>query len=327
MNFKDLQYALALERRRSFSRAAEECGVAQPTLSAQIRKLESELGVELFERDGRTIRVTPAGELILEQARVALSAVGRIEELAETRADPMVGPIRLGVIPTLAPYLLPGVLGPIQARLPSAPLVLIEDMTHRLVESINAGRLDAAIVATEHRDGNLSEIVLFDEPFSLALPTSDPLASLERIPISSLDPASLILLTEGHCLSDQALAICGQAGSGALRSDLRATSLETVLHLVDAGLGMTIVPELARLHMQGRFTRIAFRRLEGDGSLRRVRIIHRAFVPRRPAIERLAETIETLAHHESFFLVKPDSGVRSQQNRRLDHRNVRNVRA
>ena len=119
MNFKDLQYALALERRRSFSRAAEECGVAQPTLSAQIRKLESELGVELFERDGRTIRVTPAGELILDQARLALGAMARIEELAQTRADPMVGPIRLGVIPTLAPYLLPGVLGPLQA-LPAA---------------------------------------------------------------------------------------------------------------------------------------------------------------------------------------------------------------
>ena len=102
MNVKDLQYALALERRRSFSRAAEDCGVAQPTLSAQIRKLEGELGIELFERDGRTIRVTPAGELILDQARVVLEAVGRIEELAQVRADPMVGPIRLGVIPTLA---------------------------------------------------------------------------------------------------------------------------------------------------------------------------------------------------------------------------------
>jgi LysR family transcriptional regulator, hydrogen peroxide-inducible genes activator len=291
MNFKDLQYALALERRRSFSRAAEECGVAQPTLSAQIRKLESELGVELFERDGRTIRVTPAGELILEQARLALSAVARIEELAQARADPMVGPIRLGVIPTLAPYLLPGVLGPLQARLPLAPLVVVEDMTHRLLESIDAGRLDAALVATEHSDGNLSEIPLFDEPFSVALPASDPLAERNHIGVEQLDPSVLILLADGHCLSDQALALCGQTRERGLRSDLSATSLETVLNLVEAGLGMTIVPELARAHFEGRFARIAFRSLVGQHSARSIRVIHRAFVPRRRAIERLAETI------------------------------------
>jgi LysR family hydrogen peroxide-inducible transcriptional activator len=293
MNFKDLHYALALERRRSFSRAAEECGVAQPTLSAQIRKLESELGLELFERDGRTIRVTPAGELILEQARVAVGAFGRIEALAQTRADPMVGPIRVGMIPTLAPYLLPEILAPLQAQLPAAPLIVTEDMTYRLLESLNAGRLDAAIVATDHRDSNLSEIPLFDEPFSLALATEHPLATQSRIQVESLDPAALILLTEGHCLSDQALAFCGQTRTGGLHSDLRATSLETLLNLVDAGLGMTIVPELARTHMEGRFSRVAFRRLEGPGSDRHVRVIHRAFVPRRAAIERMAATIRS----------------------------------
>ncbi len=295
MNVKDLQYALALERRRSFSRAAEECGVAQPTLSAQIRKLESELGVELFERDGRTLRVTPAGELILDQARVVLDAVARIEEVAQSRADPMVGPIRLGVIPTLAPYLLPGILGPLQRQLPAAPLVVVEDMTHRLLESIHAGRLDAALVATDHRDGNLSEIALFDEPFSLALPSDDPLAKQTSVRVEELDPAALILLADGHCLSDQALALCGQARGRGLRSDLSATSLETVLNLVEAGLGMTIVPLLARTHFQSRFTRIVFRPLEGPHSSRSIRVIHRAFVPRRPAIERLAATIRESA--------------------------------
>jgi len=295
MNFKDLHYALALERRRSFSRAAEECGVAQPTLSAQIRKLEGELGVELFERDGRTIRVTPAGELILEQARLAVEAVARIEALALTRADPMVGPIRLGVIPTLAPYLLPGILAPLQAQLPQAPLVVVEDMTHRLLDSLHAGRLDAALVATDHADGNLSEIALFDEPFSLALPLDDPLAAHASVKVEQLDPAALILLADGHCLSDQALALCGAARSRGLRNDLSATSLETVLNLIEAGLGMTIVPELARTHFEGRFARIVFRPLEGPHSARTIRVIHRAFVPRRPAIERLAQTIRTRA--------------------------------
>jgi LysR family hydrogen peroxide-inducible transcriptional activator len=291
MNFKDLQYAIALERRRSFSRAAEECGVAQPTLSAQVRKLETELGVELFERDGRTIRVTPAGELILEQARIALDAARRIEELAQRRADPMIGPIRLGVIPTLAPYLLPDVLPRVQTSLPLAPLVVIEDMTHRLLEALHAGKLDAAIVATDHRAEGLSEIALFDEPFSLALPSGDPLARLERVAVDRLDPGALILLTEGHCLSDQALSFCGQSGNGTLRSDLSATSLETVLNLVDAGLGMTIVPELARGHMEGRFANVTFRPLAGAYAARRIRMVHRAFVSRRRALEHLAQTI------------------------------------
>lgn len=291
MNFKDLQYALALERRRSFSRAAEECGVSQPTLSAQIRKLEDELRVELFERDGRTIRVTPVGELILEQARAALEATRRIEELAQTRADPMVGPLRVGVIPTIAPYLLPGILPRVQATLPSAPLVVVEDTTQRLVAALHDGKLDAAVVATEHEADGFSEISLFDEPFSLATPAGDALAKLSRVPVERLDPARLILLTEGHCLSDQARAFCGQVRSANVRSDLSATSLETVLNLVDAGLGMTIVPELARMHMEGRFANVAFRPLAGANSSRRVRIVHRAFVPRRRAIEQLAQTV------------------------------------
>lgn len=291
MNFKDLQYALALERKRSFSRAAEECGVAQPTLSAQVRKLEDELGIELFERDGRTIRITPTGELILDQARVAIAALARIEELAQSHSDPMVGPIRLGVIPTLAPYLLPGVLSALQTRLPDAPLVVVEDMTHRLLEAIYAGRLDAALVATEHRDGNLSEIPLFEEPFSVAMPADAALAARERVRVDELDPSSLILLADGHCLSDQALALCGQTRGAGVRSDLSATSLETVLNLVEAGLGMTIVPALARAHFEGRFARIAFRPLEGTQSSRTIRAIHRAFVPRRSAIELLARTI------------------------------------
>jgi LysR family transcriptional regulator, hydrogen peroxide-inducible genes activator len=291
MNFKDLQYALALERRRSFSRAAEDCGVAQPTLSAQIRKLEDELGIELFERDGRTIRITPVGELVLEHARAAIEAARRIEELAQTRADPMVGPLRVGVIPTLAPYLLPGILPLVQSSLPSAPLVVVEDMTHRLLESLQAGKLDAALVATDHADDGFSEIALFDEPFSLALPAHDPLARLPEVPVEGLDPASLILLSDGHCLSDQARAFCGEARSANLRSDLSATSLETVLNLVDAGLGMTIVPELARAQMEGRFANVAFRHLTGPHSSRRVRAIHRAFVPRRRAIEALAATV------------------------------------
>jgi LysR family hydrogen peroxide-inducible transcriptional activator len=292
MNLRDLEYALALERRRSFSRAAEECDAAQPTLSAQIRKLEDELGVQLFERDGRTIRITSAGELILEQARVALDAVRRISELAQSHADPMVGPIRLGIISTLAPYLLPRALPQLQALLPQAPLVIVEDLTHRLIEGILSGSLDCALVATEHREANLMEIPLFDEPFFVALPVTDPLAARSRIAPPDLDPSSLILLNEGHCLSDQALALCGEVRMrGGHGSDLRATSLDTVLNLVEAGLGTTIVPALARAHMERYFSRIAYRPLLGPGASRRVRIVSRPFVPRGPTIHAIAEGI------------------------------------
>jgi LysR family hydrogen peroxide-inducible transcriptional activator len=291
INFKDLQYALALERRRNFSRAAEECGVSQPTLSAQIRKLEDELGLELFERDGRTIRVTPAGETILDQARIAVEATRRIEELAASRADPMVGPLRIGVIPTLAPYLLPDVLPLVPSALPDAPLVVVEDLTHRLIEALQAGKLDAALLATTHPAERFSEIALFDEPFSLAVPTHDRLSKLARVPVDRLDPAQLILLNDGHCLADQARAFCGESRGAALHSDLSATSLETVLNLVDAGLGMTIVPELARLHLHRRFANVAFRPLTGADSSRAIRLVHRAFMPRRNALEALAQVI------------------------------------
>jgi LysR family transcriptional regulator, hydrogen peroxide-inducible genes activator len=294
MNLSDLRYALAVQRLRSFSRAAEDCGVAQPTLSTQIRKLEDELGVLLFERDGRAIRVTTAGEPILEQARAALDAVRLITELAQTHADPMVGPIRLGVIPTLGPYLLPRVLPCLHELLPRASLIVVEDTTQVLIQALVSGNLDAAIVATDHRDANLSEILLFDEPFSFAVPQGDPLATRTRIVPDDIDPATLILLAEGHCLSDQAIALCGDRRTQGMRgSDLRATSLETVLNLVEAQLGTTIVPALARAHMEAHFSRICYRPLICTGASRRVRIVHRPFVPRTPAIRKIAQGVES----------------------------------
>jgi LysR family hydrogen peroxide-inducible transcriptional activator len=294
MNLRDLEYVLALEAERSFSRAAERCGVAQPTLSAQVRKLEDSLGVALFERAGRDLRVTAAGETILEQARLAVDAVRRIEELAGAHADPRVGPVRLGVIPTLAPYILPQALPAVAKQLPLAPLIVVEDLTERLLSSLGGGQLDAAIVATDVPPGKLSEVVLFDEPFRLAVPLGHRLAVGESpLDIASVDPATMILLADGHCLADQAQALCRAAGNAGRASDLRATSLETVLNLVEGALGVTIVPELARAQVAKRFPGIAFRELSGRAAQRRVRIVYRAFSPRRSVIAEIGACVQS----------------------------------
>ena len=293
ITFRELEYALALDAERSFSRAAERCGVAQPTLSAQIAKFEEELGTVVFERDGRGLRVTPAGERILAHARAALDAVARIRDEAEA-VDPLIGPLNVGIIPTLAPYVLPELLEGSRRVLPRAPLVVVEDVTARLIEGVRNGKLDAAIVATSHSDERLSEVDSFEEPFYLAVPVSHSLAANDVVPVDRIDASSLILLADGHCLADQAFALCGRAHRDGT-SDLRATSLETVLNLVEAGLGSTIVPALARVRTERRFPRIAFRPLYGKGTSRRIRIVQRAFSPRRTAVAELTRAIAELA--------------------------------
>ena len=296
MNIRDYEYALAVSRLRSFSRAAEACGVAQPTLSGQVRKFERSLGIDIFERDGRTIRVTPAGEAILEQARIALTAAERISEIASSGADPLVGPLRVGFIPTIAPYMLPGLLPAVRIALARAPLAATEEVTPRIVRDLHDGRLDAAVVATDHSKDELAEITLFDEPFFIAMPTLHPLAEQEHIALSDIDRSTLILLADGHCLRDQALSLCGDARTGrSIIADVSATSLETLLQLVRAGMGTTIVPKMALQHVstQG----IVIRPLRDAQASRRIRLVYRPFMPRRAALQALASAIISSTTH------------------------------
>ncbi len=290
MNIQSLRYLRALDRHRSFSRAAEACAVSQPTLSAQIRKLEDELGVQLFERDGRTLRTTAVGEAIVAQAALALDAADRIEELARAHADPLVGSLRVGLIPTLAPYLLPALLAGARERLPDAPLVVSEEVTPHLIDQLLDGRLDAAIVATDHRGDGLSEIPLFEEPFFLAVAPSDVLATRECVSLGEVDEHSLILLVDGHCLRDQTISMCSDAGrSRVLASDVRGTRIETLLNLVAAGHGTTIVPALA---LDGaRAFGVRTIALEERGASRTVRLVHRPFAVRRNALAVLAQML------------------------------------
>jgi LysR family transcriptional regulator, hydrogen peroxide-inducible genes activator len=209
MNLQDFRYIAAVSSLRHFGRAAEACHVSQPTLSSQIRKLEEELGVALFERTNKRVEPTPAGERILEHANRILEEAGQIEAIAKAVRDPMRGPLRLGVIPTLAPYLMPLILHSLQTEYPGLPVELWEDGTRRLVEMVRNHRLDAALLATVVEEPELTELSLFDEPLIAALPPNHPLA-LHRTVAESELAGDLLVLADGHCLSNQTLQACGR---------------------------------------------------------------------------------------------------------------------
>ena len=293
MNLRDLEYALAVAEHGHFSRAAEACAVSQPTLSGQLRKLEDELGVDIFERDGRTVRVTRSGRDILKYARVAVDAVADIERAAQAGRDPLVGTLRIGVIPTLGPYLLPHLLSTARERIPKLPLAIVEEPTALLVAGVLSGELDAAIVATSHASDGLSEIAIFDEPLWLVVPKDHALAKSESVRLADIDARSLLLLTDGHCLREQTLELCSAAQRAATDRDLRASSLETLLNLVEAGYGMTVVPALARhgpRFTNGSLVAIPF---IAPVPTRRIRLIHRGTSPRIAALRTLSNAART----------------------------------
>ena len=244
MNLRDLRYLIALADLRHFGRAAEACHVSQPTLSTQLRKLEDELGVQLIERAPRQVMLTPAGADIVERARRVLSEVAQMREPARRTTDPEAGSMRLGMFPTLGPYLLPHVVPRLRARFPRLELLLVEEKTETLLGMLRGGRLDAAVLALPlHEDGLHCE-PLFAEPFMLAVPAGHALAQKRELTLSALAHEHLLLLEDGHCLRDQALEVCSLAGAGE-KEGFRATSLETLRQMVAAGVGITLLPMLA----------------------------------------------------------------------------------
>jgi LysR family transcriptional regulator, hydrogen peroxide-inducible genes activator len=245
VNLRDLQYLVAVADYRHFGEAAAACLVSQPTLSTQLKKLEAELGVELVERNPRHISLTEAGERIVEKARDVLGGVDAIQAIARTARDPESGTIRLGLIPTLAPYLLPHVVPAMHARFPRLELLLSEEKTDVLLDRLRDGRVDAAVLARPVNDAQLHEELLFAEDFLLAAPCEHPLAQAAGpVPTSVLADHEVLLLDEGHCLRDQALSVCHLVGA-AERGGFRATSLETLRQMVAAGVGLTLLPRLA----------------------------------------------------------------------------------
>ncbi|HMB56551.1 MAG TPA: DNA-binding transcriptional regulator OxyR [Arenimonas sp.] len=244
MNLRDLRYLIALADLRHFGRAAAACHVSQPTLSTQIRKLEDELGTALVERAPRQVMLTPAGTDIVERARRVIAEVEQMRETARRTTDPEAGSVRLGLFPTLAPYLLPHVVPDIRARFPRLELLLVEEKTEVLLGMLRAGRLDAAVLALPLHEDWLEVDFLFEEPFVLALPASHPLAGHRQLKLAELSDQHLLLLEDGHCLRDQALEVCTLAGAGE-KEGFRATSLETLRQMVAAGVGITLLPMLA----------------------------------------------------------------------------------
>ena len=293
MNLKDLRYVIAVAEHRHFGHAAEACHVTQPTLSGQVKKLEEELGVTLCERTKRSVVVTPMGEEVLRHARQAVEHAEQIVALARARRDPMTGPLHLGVIPTLSPYLMPLILRPLRQRYPNLRLVLSEEITERLLMRLHNHEIDVALLATTVEEPDLCELPLFDEPFWLAHPRQHALYDKDEIEPTDLVDLELLLLTDAHCLSGQVRDVCAAAGHSNPTGigDLRTASLETLLQLVGAGFGCTLVPALA---IRGSWTTdagVIARPIAGSSASRRVAMVYRRSYPRVDALERLASLI------------------------------------
>jgi len=245
VNLRDLEYVVALAEHRNFGRAADACFVSQPTLSTQVHKLEAELGVTLFERGTRETFPTDVGRDVIVCARAVLVEVASIREIARSSQNPAAATIRLGIFPTLGPYLLPHVIPSLHRELPDLELLLVEEKTEELLRRLRDGRLDAVIVATPIVDDGLHGDPLFTEDFVLATPSDHPLAARgEPVSVAALVDEHVLLLEEGHCLREQALSVCHIVGA-VEREGFRATSLETLRQMVAAGVAVTLLPALA----------------------------------------------------------------------------------
>ncbi len=243
-SIRQLECLVAVADQRNFRRAAARLGISQPALSAQVQAAEELLGVQVFERDRRSVLITPAGEEVVGRARLALDAIDTVGDAARRRAEPLVGPLRLGVIPTVAPYWLPALLPEVRRRFPRLELILREDQTARLLAQLDAGQLEAALVALPV-PGDLTTAPIARESFVVAAPRgADLLRKRGRLGERDLEDQTVLLLEDGHCLRDQALAVCDRGGAVEAIA-VRATSLPTLVQMVAGGLGVTLLPETA----------------------------------------------------------------------------------
>ena len=250
MTLTELRYIVAVARERLFGRAAEACFVSQPTLSVAIKKLEEELEVKIFERGASEVSVTPLGEALVRQAQVVIEQAQALREMARHGQNPLAGPLRLGIIYTIGPYLLPELTRQVIERTPQMPLILQENFTARLLEMLRAGELDCAIMAEPFPDTGLAVAPLYDEPFMVAVPRTHPLARRKRISAEELKQETMLLLGTGHCFRDHVLEVCPEyarfsSDAEGIRKSFEGSSLETIKHMVAAGMGITLVPRLS----------------------------------------------------------------------------------
>jgi LysR family transcriptional regulator, hydrogen peroxide-inducible genes activator len=290
MTLTELRYIVAVARERHFGRAAETCFVSQPTLSVAVKKLEEELGVQLFERGSGEITATVAGNRVVEQAQRVLEEADKIRNLAKSSGDPLEGPLKLGVIFTIAPYLLPQLIPVLRRRAPKMPLVLEENYTATLSERLKRGDIDAAVIALPFSEPGITVTPLYDEPFVVAMAKTHTWAERKSIPADELARESLLLLGTGHCFRDQVLNACpalnrSSATQGSLQKTVEGSSLETIRLMVASGMGLTVLPASAipvRRATADLLAYVPFTRPVPD---RRVVLASRSSFPRTAALE------------------------------------------
>jgi len=287
MNLRDLKYLVAVAEHKHFGRAAESCFVSQPTLSTQLKKLEEELGVTLIERGHRQVMLTPVGEDIVARAQQVLRDVNELVHTAEEYSDPFGGEFRLGIIPTVAPYLLPKILGPMRKAFPKLKIQLTEGQTAVISRMLKEGDLDAVILALPLEEDSVVEHELYREPFYFAASKEHPKAHGKSVSIDDLDSEEVLLLEDGHCLRDQALEVCN-SHNAVENTNFRATSLETLRQMVAANVGITLMPELAVPARSGSVRYLPFR---GSTPYRIIGLCWRQSSTRAALLEQLADVL------------------------------------
>ena len=297
MTLTELKYIVAVARERHFGRAAEACFVSQPTLSVAVKKLEEELDVKLFERGANEVSVTPLGEQIVRQAQLVIEQAAALKEMAKLGKDPLSGPLRMGVIYTIGPYLLPDLVRQAIARVPQMPLMLQENFTAKLLDMLRLGELDCAILAEPFPDTGLAMAPLYDEPFVAAVPTKHALAKRKTISAEELKAETMLLLGTGHCFRDHVLEVCPEyarfastsSGGEGISKSFEGSSLETIKYMVASGMGVTVVPQLSvPAESQPHIKYIKF---SAPAPTRRVVLAWRRSFPRYEAIAALRNAI------------------------------------
>jgi len=305
MTLTELKYIVAVARERHFGKAADACYVSQPTLSVAVKKLEEELDVKLFERSANEVAVTPLGEEIVRQAQSVLEQAAAIKEIAKRGKDPLTGPLTLGVIYTIGPYLLPDLVRQMIKLNPQMPLILQENFTVKLLEMLRNGEIDCAILAEPFPDAGLATAPLYDEPFLAAVPASHPLALQSQVSTEELKRETMLLLGSGHCFRDHVLEVCPEfakfsSNVEGIRKSFEGSSLETIKHMVAAGMGVTLVPRLSvpkeafavkPRRRQDEEPFVKYLPFEGDPPLRRVVLVWRRSFTRYEAIAAMRNAI------------------------------------
>ncbi|MCG6868466.1 MAG: hydrogen peroxide-inducible genes activator [Gammaproteobacteria bacterium] len=296
MNLSELRYVVALARARHFGRAAEACFVSQPTLSVAVKKLENELGIRIFERGAQNVQVTPVGERIVERAQRALEAVEAVKHAADEGRNQLVGPLRLGAIYTVGPYLFPDLITHLQELAPEMPLLVEENYTAVLAERLKRGELDVIVISLPFTETNVLTLPLYEEPFVILLPSAHPLTARKTLDGTDLESETILLLGSGHCFRDQVIDACPSCaprppGQGNLGDLIEGGSLETIRHMVASGMGLTVLPCTAAGVDRYAQRLVRIRRFSGPVPSRRVALAWRATFPRPKVIDALRAAV------------------------------------